>query len=90
MPESRDVHGLRHRQLTVSTIVFALLLASKSNEIPAALTVLERLELDGNIALMDALHSHPEVETARTVMQGGGGDYVLIINDNSYPVSILS
>ena len=67
MPESRDVHGLRHRQLTVSTIVFTLLLAGKSNEIPAARTLLERLELDGTIALMDALH--PQVETARTVVR---------------------
>ena len=54
--------------------------ADKSNEIPAARTLLDRLELDGTIALMDALHT--QVETARTVVQGGGGDYVLIIKAN--------
>lgn len=54
--------------------------ADKSNEIPAARTLLDRLDLEGTIALMDALHT--QVETARTVVQEGGGDYVLIIKGN--------
>lgn len=54
--------------------------ADKSNEIPAGRTLLDRLELDGAIVLMDALHT--QVETARTVVQQGGGDYVLIIKAN--------
>ena len=54
--------------------------ADKSNEIPAGQTLLDRLELDGTIALMDALHT--QVETARAVVQEGGGDYVLFVKGN--------
>lgn len=62
------------RTLGVETV------AKKSNEIPAGRTLLDRLDLDGTIALMDAMHT--QVETARTVVQEGGGDYVLIVKDN--------
>ena len=54
--------------------------ADKSNEIPAGQTLLERLDLDGTIALMDALHT--QVETARTIVQRGGGDFVLMVKGN--------
>jgi predicted transposase YbfD/YdcC len=54
--------------------------ADKSNEIPAGQTLLERLDLDGTIGLMDALHT--QVETARSVVQEGGGDYVLFVKGN--------
>ena len=54
--------------------------AKKSNEIPAGQTLLDRLDLDGTIALMDALHT--QVETARTIVQEGGGDYVLFVKGN--------
>lgn len=54
--------------------------ASKSNEIPAAQTLLQRLELDGAIALMDALHT--QVETARVIVQEGGGDFVFFVKGN--------
>jgi predicted transposase YbfD/YdcC len=45
--------------------------ADKSNEIPAGQTLLDRLDLDGTIALMDAMHT--QVETARVIVQEGGG-----------------
>ena len=54
--------------------------ADKSNEIPAAQTLLDRLELDGTIALMDALHT--QVQTARAIVQEGGGDYVFFVKGN--------
>ena len=54
--------------------------ASKSNEIPAAQTLLERLELDGTIALMDALHT--QVRTAHNIVQEGGGSFVLFVKGN--------
>jgi hypothetical protein len=54
--------------------------ADKSNEIPAGQTLLDRLELDGTIALLDALHT--QVQTARTIVQEGGGDYVLFVKGN--------
>ena len=52
----------------------------KSNEIPAAQTLLGRLELDGAIALMDALHT--QTQTARSIVQEGGGDFVLLVKGN--------
>ena len=54
--------------------------ADKSNEIPAGQTLLDRLDLDGTIALMDALHT--QVETARAIVKEGGGDYVLVVKGN--------
>jgi hypothetical protein len=51
--------------------------ADKSNEIPAAQTLLERLDLNGTIALMDALHT--QVQTAQGIVQEGGGDFVLFV-----------
>ena len=54
--------------------------ADKSNEIPAGQTLLDRLELDGTIALMDALHT--QVQTARSIVQEGGGDFVLFVKGN--------
>jgi len=62
------------RTLGVETV------ADKSNEIPAAQTLLGRLELDGVIALMDALHT--QVKTAHSVVQEGGGDFVLFVKGN--------
>jgi len=54
--------------------------ASKSNEIPAGQTLLDRLELDGTIALMDALHT--QVATARGIVKEGGGNFVLFAKGN--------
>jgi hypothetical protein len=42
--------------------------------------LLDRLELDGAIALMDALHT--QTQTARRVVQEGGGDSVLFVKGN--------
>jgi hypothetical protein len=52
----------------------------KSNEIPAAQTLLGRLELDGAIALMDALHT--QVRTAHSIVQEGGGAFALFVKGN--------
>jgi hypothetical protein len=54
--------------------------AEKSNEIPAGQTLLDRLDLDGTIALMDALHT--QVQTAGTIVQQGGGDFVFVVKGN--------
>jgi hypothetical protein len=54
--------------------------SDKSNEIPAGQTLLDRLELDGTIALMDALHT--QVQTAHSIIQDGGGDFVLFVKGN--------
>jgi hypothetical protein len=54
--------------------------AAKTNEIPVARTMLERLEIEGRVVTMDALHT--QTETARAVVQEHGGEYVLTIKDN--------
>jgi hypothetical protein len=52
----------------------------KTNEIPAAQTLIGRLDLEAKIALLDALHT--QVETARAIVQQQGGDYVLCLKGN--------
>jgi hypothetical protein len=54
--------------------------ADKSNEIPAGQTLLGRLELDGLTVLLDALHT--QVQTARAIVQDGGGGYVMVVKAN--------
>ena len=54
--------------------------ADQSNEIPAGQTLLGRLELDGLTVLLDALHT--QVQTARAIVQAGGGDYVMVVKGN--------
>lgn len=54
--------------------------ADKSNEIPAGQTLLRRLELDGLTVLLDALHT--QVQTARAIVQEGGGGYVMVVKGN--------
>jgi predicted transposase YbfD/YdcC len=68
------INAASGRTLGVETV------AEKSNEIPAGQTLLERLDLDGTIALMDALHT--QVETAKGIVQEGGGDFVLFVKGN--------
>jgi len=62
------------RTLGVETV------ADKSNEIPAGKTLLDRLELDGTIVLMDALHT--QVQRAHSIVQEGGGDFALFVKGN--------
>lgn len=52
----------------------------KTNEIPAAQTLIGRLELDEMIAVLDALHT--QTQTARAIVQEQGGDYVLCLKGN--------
>lgn len=52
----------------------------KSNEIPAARQLLDRLDLGGKIVLADALHT--QVETAQLVLYDKGADYVLTVKGN--------
>jgi hypothetical protein len=54
--------------------------AAKSNEIPAARELLEKIELRGKTVVFDALHT--QHETARAVVFEGGGDYVFTVKDN--------
>lgn len=53
--------------------------AAKSNEIPAARTLLELLDLDGAVVTMDALHT--QRDTAALITDAGG-DYVFTVKKN--------
>ena len=58
-----------------------VLVEQKSNEIPAARQLLENLgPLDGQLVMLDALHSNQE--TIRQIVQGNGADYLLPVKGN--------
>ena len=52
----------------------------KSNEIPAARTLIERCELDDALVLTDALHT--QTLSARDIVQNCGGDYLMTVKAN--------
>lgn len=52
----------------------------KTNEIPVARTLFERLDLEGRLVGLDALHT--QAETARALVQEAGADYLLTVKDN--------
>ena len=52
----------------------------KTNEIPVARKLFKRLDLEGRLAGLDALHT--QVETACQLVQESGADYMLTIKDN--------
>lgn len=56
------------------------LVPEKTNEIPVARTLLENLDLVSKLTLADAAHT--QTQTARTVLMGGGGDYLLTVKEN--------
>jgi hypothetical protein len=56
------------------------MVADKSNEIPAARDLFERLDLDGKAVSLDALHT--QAETARALVLEHGADYLLTVKGN--------
>ena len=52
----------------------------KSNEIPAARTILRRANIEGCLVVPDALHTNPE--TARLIVQEKGADYLMVVKGN--------
>ncbi len=52
----------------------------KTNEIPVAQALWADWQLDGQVAVLDALHT--QLETARLIVQSAGGDYLLTIKGN--------
>jgi hypothetical protein len=57
------------------------LVADKSNEIPAARKLVTRLDLDGKLVSLDALHSCRQ--TAREIVVEAGADYSFTIKNNT-------
>lgn len=52
----------------------------KSNEIPAARQLLDRLDIAGKITLTDAAHT--QVETGQKILYEKGGDYLMTVKGN--------
>jgi hypothetical protein len=56
----------------------------KTNEIPVARELCERLDLDGRVVSLDALHT--QAETARALVLEHGADYLLTVKGNQLGV----
>ena len=57
----------------------------KSNEIPAAQTLLRRAPIEGMLVTADALHT--QTETARIIVQERGADYLMTVKGNQPTVA---
>ena len=81
--EPRHTGG--HGVLTAVTVpgqhyLGSAMVDEKTNEIPVARELFERLELDGRIVSLDALHTQDE--TARALVLEHGADYLLTVKGN--------
>jgi hypothetical protein len=54
--------------------------ASKTNEIPTARTLIERLDLSGRLVQLDGMHT--QHQTVHQILYEKGADYSLILRDN--------
>ena len=61
--------------------------AEKTNEIPAVRALCARLELDGRLVSLDALHT--QTETARQIVLAHGGDYLMTVKANQPAVQAV-
>lgn len=62
----------------------AIVEKDKTNEIPVARQLFERLDLEGRLVALDALHTQDE--TARDLVLEHGADYLLTVKDNQATV----
>ena len=65
----------------------SVVVADKSNEIPAVRNLCQQLELDGRLVSIDALHT--QAQTAREVVLARGGDYLLTVKGNQPGVAAV-
>lgn len=91
--DGKTVRGARHRADDTAAphrvaafdhgagaVLRQVCVEAKSNEIPAARTLLSRLDLDGAVVTTDALHT--QTDTA-TLITKAGGDYVFTVKANT-------
>jgi hypothetical protein len=83
-------HGAGQAVLTAVTVPSQFYLGSaivekdKTNEIPVARELFERLDLEGRLVSLDALHTQDE--TARALVLEHGADYLFTVKDNQATV----
>jgi hypothetical protein len=78
-------HGGGHSVLTAVTVPSQFYLGSaivdtKTNEIPVARQLFQKLDLDGRKVSLDALHT--QTQTARELVLEHGADFLLTVKDN--------
>ena len=78
-PDRPAPHLLAAVDHTAATVVGQLAIDAKSNEIPAARTLLGRFDLAGVVVTVDAMHT--QTDTANLIT-AAGGDYVFTIKNN--------
>jgi hypothetical protein len=78
-------HGGGHSVLTAVTVpsqhyLGSAIVDTKTNEIPVARELFEKLDLDGRKVSLDALHT--QTQTARELVLEHGADFLLTVKDN--------
>lgn len=79
LPDGRAPHLVAAFDHNAGAVLGQFAVEAKSNEIPAARTLLGQLDLDGAVVTLDAMDT--QTDTA-TVITGSGGDYVFTVKAN--------
>lgn len=79
-PDGRAPHLVTAFDHAAGAVLGQVAVDSKSNEIPAARTLLEHLDLNGAVATMDAMHT--QSDTAKLITDAGG-DFVFTVKNNT-------
>jgi hypothetical protein len=82
-------HTRGHRVLSAVTVpgqhyLGSAMVGEKTNEIPVARELFQRLDLDGRLVSLDALHTQDD--TARALVLEHGADYLLTVKSNQATV----
>jgi predicted transposase YbfD/YdcC len=78
-PDGKAPHLIAAFDHSAGVVLGQVAVEAKSNEIPAARTLLGHLDLDGAVVTLDAMHT--QTDTATTIT-GAGGDYVFTVKAN--------
>ncbi|WP_350247617.1 ISAs1 family transposase [Rhodococcus sp. D-6] len=78
-PDGTAPHLVAAFDHSAGAVLGQICVQEKSNEIPAARTLLAQMDLDGTVVTVDAMHT--QTDTA-TLVTGAGGDYVFTVKGN--------
>lgn len=79
-PNGKAPHLIAAFDHAAGAVLGQVAVDAKSNEIPAARTLLEWLDLDGAVLTLDAMHT--QTDTATTILDAGG-TYVFTVKGNA-------